>query len=81
MVSKSVPAVAVSSSAREALARNLVRMRGENGWSQEDLAREARVHRTFVTQIERQQRNITLDNIEKLAQTLGVTASELLAPD
>lgn len=79
MVSKSVPVVDDKGSVREALARNMVRLRAKLGWSQEDLAREARVHRTFVTQVERQQRNITLDNLEKLANTLGVTASELLA--
>lgn len=81
MVSKSVLAVDGGSSVREALARNMVRLRAKYGWSQEDLAREAHVHRTFVTQVERQQRNITLDNLEKLARTLGVTASELLAPN
>jgi transcriptional regulator with XRE-family HTH domain len=64
---------------RAALARNLVRLRTERGWSQEVFAVQAQVHRTFVAQVERQQRNITLDNIEKLARTLGVTASELLA--
>ncbi|WP_066257057.1 helix-turn-helix domain-containing protein [Hydrogenophaga flava] len=66
-------------SAREALAFNMVRLRAEHRWSQEDLAYEAQVHRTFVTQVERQQRNITLDNLEKLAKALGVTPSALLA--
>lgn len=66
-------------SAREALALNMVRLRAERGWSQEDLAYEAQVHRTFVTQVERQQRNITLDNLEKLAKALGATPSALLA--
>lgn len=64
---------------REALAQNLVKLRAQQGWSQEDLAYEAQVHRTFVTQVERRQRNITIDNLEKLARALGVSASELLA--
>lgn len=64
---------------REALALNMVKLRAQHGWSQEDLAYEAKVHRTFVTQVERRQRNITIDNLEKLARALGVTASELLA--
>lgn len=37
------------------------------------------MHRTFITQVERQRRNITLDNLEKLANTLGVPLSELLS--
>lgn len=68
-------------SVREALAQNLVKLRAQHGWSQEDLAYEAKVHRTFVTQVERRQRNITIDNLEKLAGALGVSASELLAPN
>lgn len=67
------------SGARADLARNVVRLRAERGWSQEDLAREAEMHRTFITQVERQRRNITLDNLEKLANTLGVPLSELLS--
>lgn len=65
--------------ARADLARNVVRIRSARGWSQEDLAREADMHRTFITQIERQRRNITIDNLEKLANTLGVPLSDLFS--
>ena len=67
-------------SARAILADNLRRMRKERKWSQEDLALEAELHRTFVAHVERQVRNISVDNIEKLARALGVQVFELLDP-
>lgn len=79
MRSKQKAAEVEQVSVREALAQNLVKLRAQHGWSQEDLAHEAQMHRTFVTQVERRQRNITIDNLEKLASALGVSASELLA--
>lgn len=66
--------------ARELLALNIIRHRGKLGWSQEALAHEAGLHRTFVAHVERQARNISLDNIEKLAVALGVPVFELLMP-
>lgn len=48
--------------------------------SQEDLALEAELHRTFVAHVERGARNISIDNIEKLADSLGVAVFELLQP-
>lgn len=60
---------------------NLVALRGTLGWSQEDLALEAGLHRTFIAHVERQARNISLDNVERLAAALGVETYLLLAPD
>ncbi|MCV2438183.1 helix-turn-helix domain-containing protein [Paucibacter sp. DJ2R-2] len=68
-------------SAREHLSRNLVVLRRKKGWSQEDLALEAGLHRTFVAHVERCARNISLDNIEKLAIVLGVETYSLLLPN
>jgi transcriptional regulator with XRE-family HTH domain len=65
---------------RAALAVNLISLRGTRGWSQEALALEAGVHRTFVAHVERQARNISLDNLEKLAAALDVQTFELLTP-
>lgn len=65
-------------SGRECLAQNLKKMRQELGWSQEDLALEAGLHRTFVAHVERCARNISLDNIDKLAIALGKPTHELL---
>ncbi len=67
-------------SAREALAVNLIALRHQRGWSQDTLALEAGLHRTFVAHVERQARNIAIDNVEKLAAALGVQPFELLTP-
>jgi len=67
-------------SARALLAANLVSLRRTKELSQEALALEAGLHRTFVAHCERQARNISLDNIEKLAEALGVEPHELLKP-
>jgi transcriptional regulator with XRE-family HTH domain len=64
--------------ARQALAVNLKQMRAERGWSQEQLALESGLHRTFVAHVERGMRNASVDNVEKLADALGVTTAILL---
>lgn len=48
------------------------------GISQEELASLAGLHRTYIGMIERGEKNITLINIIKLSQALGVTACELM---
>ena len=67
-------------SVRGALAANIVALRHEKGWSQEVLAFECGLHRTFVAHVERLSRNISLDNVERLALALGVQPYELLKP-
>ena len=64
--------------AREILAVNLIRLRTERKWSQEILAFESGLHRTFIAHVERQARNISLDNIEKIAKAFNVEAFHLL---
>jgi transcriptional regulator with XRE-family HTH domain len=49
------------------------------GISQEALAAMADIHRTYLGDVERSERNISIDNIEKLANALGVDVSELLS--
>jgi transcriptional regulator with XRE-family HTH domain len=61
------------------LARNLVRLREERGWSQEELADQAGLHRTYVSGIERKVRNPTVLILERLAKALKVSASDLVA--
>jgi len=49
--------------------------------SQEALAAQAGMHRTYVGSVERRQRNISIDAIDRLAVALGVTAADLLRPE
>lgn len=67
--------------ARTLLALNMKRLRAERGWSQDALALEADLDRTFIAHVERLRRNISLDNVEKIAQALDVPVHELLIPD
>jgi len=62
------------------LALNLIKQRALRGWSQEMLAFEAGLHRTFVAHVERQARNISLDNLERLALALHLKPYQLLKP-
>lgn len=62
---------------RRAFGDRVRTLRRARGWSQEALAAEAGLHRTYVSSVERGQRNIALDNIHALADALGVPAGEL----
>lgn len=62
------------------LALNMKRLRAVHGWSQDGLALEAGLDRTFIAHVERLRRNISLDNIEKIADALDVPIHELLVP-
>ena len=66
-------------SQRRILARNLRRLRRQRGWSQEQLAARAGLHRTYVGAVERGERNIGLDNIGRLAWALDVSPAALLS--
>jgi transcriptional regulator with XRE-family HTH domain len=66
-------------SARSRLARNLRAIRAIQGISQEELGDLAQLHRTYVGSIERQERNVSLDNVERLAAALKVDIVDLLA--
>ncbi len=54
------------------------RLRGDLGLSQEDLAHRAGINRTYIGSLEAGQRNISLNNIARLAAALGVDAVELV---
>ena len=57
---------------------NRIRKLRENIWlSQDKLAFKSGIHRTWIGIVERGQRNLTLENIEKLAKALGISIEEL----
>lgn len=63
---------------RRIFAAQVRRLRTERGLSQERLAELTGLHRTYVGSVERGERNISIDNIERLAHALGVSAAELV---
>jgi len=64
--------------ARRVFARKLKEFRLQKGLSQEKLAEIAGLHRTYIGSVERSERNISIDNIERLAGALGIQIKELL---
>lgn len=46
------------------------------GLSQEELATKAGVHRTYIGMIERAEKNITLENIDKIAKALNLSIAK-----
>jgi len=63
---------------RARLGLNVRRLREAKGWSQEDYADRAGIHRTYVSDIERGRRNPTITVVEKLAVPFGIRPGELL---
>jgi transcriptional regulator with XRE-family HTH domain len=63
---------------RHRLAANMKRLRKERGWSQEVLADEAGLDRTYISGIERLVRNPTITVVERVAMALGCQLGQLL---
>jgi transcriptional regulator with XRE-family HTH domain len=63
---------------REVFARNLRKHRQANGLSQEALAHEAGVDRTYISALERSQYSASISTVDKIATILGIEAAELL---
>ena len=58
---------------------NQLRMvRTKKGISQEELGARAELHRTYVSSVERGERNVSLVNIERLAIALGVSIHDII---
>jgi transcriptional regulator with XRE-family HTH domain len=66
---------------RAVLAYQIRLRRVKKGWSQEKLALECELDRTYVSAVERCHWNVSLANIQKLASALETKAWELLKPD
>lgn len=65
---------------RKILAVNIKRLRTELGYTQETLAFEADLDRSYIAHVERLRRNPSLDNVAKIAKALRVEVDELLRP-
>jgi transcriptional regulator with XRE-family HTH domain len=63
---------------RKQVGLNVQRLRREIGWSQEDLAFESGLHRTYISGVERGVRNPTVMVLQRIADALSVEPAELL---
>ena len=68
----------IQAHARLIFAHNLRRLRLELNLSQEELADLAGLHRTYISSVERGQRNISIDNMERIAIALNRPLIDLL---
>jgi transcriptional regulator with XRE-family HTH domain len=66
-------------SARERIAFHVRALREVHGMSQERLGELAELHRTYIGSIERKERNLSIDNVERIAKVFGVDITALLA--
>jgi transcriptional regulator with XRE-family HTH domain len=65
--------------ARARFAVNLRSARMAHGFSQEELAARAGLHRNYIGSVERNEKNISIDSMERLAIVLGVDVVDLLS--
>ena len=63
---------------RQRLSDNMRKFRRDKGWSQEELADRAGVHRTYISGVERLVRNPTITVVGRIAGALGVKVGELV---
>lgn len=70
--------MSMANEARRKFGANVRRVRKSMGLSQEALADESGIHRTYIGSVERGERNISLDNILAIARALKVSPAELL---
>lgn len=68
----------LSSMVDKAFATVLRKLRLEKGFSQEAFAFEVGIHRTYVSQLERGLKSPSLKTLQKIAQVLGITLSDLM---
>lgn len=63
---------------RQMLGRRVQALRTARQWRQEDLALATGLHRTYIGSVERGERNVSLDNLVRIARALDITVAELL---
>lgn len=57
--------------------KKLKALRKQKDISQEELAFQTGLHRTYISDVERGTRNVSLENIEKIAQALNISIGKL----
>ena len=70
--------MAEAESLRSQLGRRIRQLRKSRAWTQAELAERAGLDTKYVGAIERGERNLSIDNVEKIAVGLGVEAAQLL---
>jgi transcriptional regulator with XRE-family HTH domain len=68
----------VAKNIQAALGARIRQLRKDREWSQEDLAAASDLHWTYIGQVERGERNLTLQSIRAIAKALNMKMSELL---
>jgi len=63
---------------KQKLGKRIKDLRVEQGFSQEELAGKSLLHRTYISDIERGERNVSIENVERIAKALNIDPSELL---
>jgi CheY-like chemotaxis protein len=66
---------------RTVFAASLKRWRHQRGFSQENLAERANLHRTYISDVERGARNLSLESINRLAAALEISIPRLFSPE
>ena len=67
----------MASDIKHAFGRRIRQLRKEHHWSQEQLAEMSGMHWTYIGQVERGERNLTLLSIQSLAKALRIKISHL----
>jgi transcriptional regulator with XRE-family HTH domain len=73
-----VPAAATADAINEDLGRRVKKLRGDRGWSLEELASASGVSRSMLSEIERQRANPTLSVTYRIARAFGLSLQDLL---
>ncbi len=63
---------------RARLSGNMRQLRQMKNWSQEELAHQSGLHRTYISDLERGARNPTIEVVDKIAVALSVSCGDLL---
>lgn len=63
------------------IGNNITQLRKSKGWSQEELAFECQLHRTYIGSVERGERNIAILTLFKIANALEVEVKEIIKQD